>query len=141
MSPMVVMAPRLSIACSTSGGSETFSILNEVTSMPYFAVVPGLIAAAARCQSRCSAQRRRARAILALAMASVKTDDLRAHHIRELVEAEVIVGAGHFFQEQRRVDDLEVVLAERRMHDAEVGVAHHDRVGRAPICCRRRCGW
>ena len=61
-------------------------------------------------------------------------DDPRAHRVGELVETEVLVGAGDFLQEQLRVHDLEVERAERpSAHDAEVGIPHHDGVGRAPL--------
>ena len=61
-------------------------------------------------------------------------DDARAHRVGELVEAEVVVGAGDFLQEALRLDHLEVVGAEgAQADDAEVLVAHHDRVRRAPL--------
>ena len=40
---MAVMLDRLSIASSTSGGTDTFSRTKLVISMPYLAVVTGLI--------------------------------------------------------------------------------------------------
>jgi len=39
--PTADMLERLSIACSTSGGSETFSTMKLVISNPYFAVTTG----------------------------------------------------------------------------------------------------
>ena len=45
-----------------------------------------------------------------------------------------MVGAGHFLQELRRIDDAEVVGAERaHADDAEVLVAHHHGIRRAPL--------
>ena len=35
--PTAAMLERLSIACSTSGGTDTFSTMKLVSSMPYFA--------------------------------------------------------------------------------------------------------
>ena len=40
---MAVMLERLSIAASTSGGTDTFSTMKLVISRPYFAVTAGLI--------------------------------------------------------------------------------------------------
>ena len=37
------MAARLSIASSTSGGTDTFSTTNAGTSIPYLALITGLI--------------------------------------------------------------------------------------------------
>ena len=37
------MLERLSIACSTSGGTDTFSTMKLAISMPYFAAITGLI--------------------------------------------------------------------------------------------------
>ena len=63
-----------------------------------------------------------------------QADDARAHGVAELVEPEVVIGAGDLAQERRRADDLEVVGAERAdAHDAEVVVAQHHRVRRAPL--------
>ena len=46
----------------------------------------------------------------------------------------MVVGAGDFLEELLRVDDLEVVGSERaQAHDPEVLIAHHHRVGRAPL--------
>ena len=41
--PTAAMLERLSMACSTSGGTETFSTMKLVISRPYFAVTAGLI--------------------------------------------------------------------------------------------------
>ncbi len=61
-------------------------------------------------------------------------DDARAHRVGELVEAEVLIRAGHFLQEELRVDDPEVVGPERAdADDPEIVVAHHDRVRGAPL--------
>ena len=68
-------------------------------------------------------------------------DEPRPHRVGELVEPEMLVGAGHFLQELRRLDDAEVVRAERAdADDAEVLIAHHDRVGRAPLVAREQPG-
>ena len=40
---MAAMLLRLSIACSTSGGTDMFSTMKLVISIPYFAVVCGLM--------------------------------------------------------------------------------------------------
>ena len=46
----------------------------------------------------------------------------------------MIVGAGDFLQELLHVDDAEIVGAERAQpDDAEILVAHHHRIGRAPL--------
>ena len=46
----------------------------------------------------------------------------------------MIVGAGDFLQELLRVDDAEIVGAVgAQPHDAEIRVAHHHRIGRAPL--------
>ena len=52
-----------------------------------------------------------------------------------------MVGAGDFLQEPLDVDDAEVVGAEGADPDhAEVGVAHHHRVGRAPLVAGEQPG-
>ena len=61
-------------------------------------------------------------------------DDPRAHRVVEFVEPEMIVGARDFLQELLHVDDAEIVRAVgAQAHDAEVLVAHHHRIGRAPL--------
>ena len=46
----------------------------------------------------------------------------------------MVVGAGDLLQELLQVDDAEVVGAVRaQAHDAEIRVAHHHRIGRAPL--------
>ena len=40
---MAAMLERLSIASSTSGGTDTFSTMNDAISMPYLAAVSGLM--------------------------------------------------------------------------------------------------
>ena len=63
-----------------------------------------------------------------------EADDARAHGVGELVEPEVVVGAGHLAQERLGLDDLEVVGAEgANPYHAEVGVTQHDGIGRAPL--------
>jgi hypothetical protein len=37
------MLERLSIACSTSGGTDTFSMMKLASAIPYFASTTGLI--------------------------------------------------------------------------------------------------
>ena len=64
-------------------------------------------------------------------------DDPRAHGVGELVEPEMVVGAGDLPQEELRVHDTEIESAVGpHPHDAEVGVAHHDRDWPCPTCCR-----
>ena len=60
--------------------------------------------------------------------------DPRPHGVGELVEPEILIRSGNFFQEQLRIDDVEIVGAEgARPDDAEVFVAHHDRIGGSPL--------
>src|SRR5687768_669591 len=62
------------------------------------------------------------------------THETRAHRVGKLIEAEMMVGARHFLQEPRRIGDAEVVGAERPdPDDAEVLVAHHHWIRRAPF--------
>jgi hypothetical protein len=64
----------------------------------------------------------------------VNTHDARAHGVEEFIEAEVIVRARDFLQEHFHVHDLEVERAEGpRAHDAEILIAHHDGIARAPL--------
>jgi hypothetical protein len=101
------MLDRLSMACSTSGGTETFSTMKL------------------RGRQRVAED----------------ADDARAHRVGELIEAEVVIGAGDLAQEQLGVDDLEVVRPERpRPDDAEIIVAHHHRIGGAPLVPREQAG-
>ena len=66
-------------------------------------------------------------------------DDARAHHVGELVEPEMIVRARDFLQELRRIDDAEIVCPERaHPDDAEILVAHHHRIRRAPLVAREQ---
>ncbi|MEZ5285992.1 MAG: hypothetical protein R2712_14520 [Vicinamibacterales bacterium] len=66
-------------------------------------------------------------------------DDARAHRIAELVQPEVVVRSRHFAQERLRLDDAEVVGAERaHAHDAEVGVAEHEGIGGPPLVAREQ---
>jgi hypothetical protein len=68
-------------------------------------------------------------------------DDARAHRVGELVEPEVVVGARHFLEEQLRLGDAEIVGPERaHADDAEVVVAHHHRVGGAPLVAGEQAG-
>src|SRR4029453_4822318 len=61
-------------------------------------------------------------------------DDAGAHGIAELIETEMVVGAGDFLQKPRDVDDPKVVGPERaEADDAEVLVADHHWIGRAPL--------
>ena len=129
------MLERLSIACSTSGGTDTFSTMKLVISRPYLAI------------DRRVDERQQRLAQLGVARGDVEhrnlrrrdrvgedADDARAHRVGELVEPEVVVRAGDLAQERLRLDDLEVVGAERaHAHDAEVVVAQHHRVRRAPL--------
>ena len=41
--PIAAMLERLSIACSTSGGTDTFSTMKLVISRPYLATIAGLM--------------------------------------------------------------------------------------------------
>ncbi len=104
-------------------------------SMPYFAATTGLMSgrsaspelgvAAGHVEHRDRRRRQRV---------GEDADDARTHGVRELVEPEVVVRPGHLFQEQLRLRDSEVVRAERPdADDAEIVVAHHHRVGRAPL--------
>ena len=61
-------------------------------------------------------------------------DDAGPHGVGELLEPEVLIRPRHFLEEQLRIHDAKVVRPERtRPDDAEIFVAHHDRVGRAPL--------
>ena len=67
------------------------------------------------------------------------THDARAHGVGKLIQAKVLVGARHFFQEQRRLHDAKVVRAKgANAHHAKVGVAHRHWVGRAPFVAREQ---
>ena len=135
--PTAAMLDRLSIACSTSGGTETFSTMKLAICRPYFARTTGLMSgSSASPSSRVARRDVEHRHLRRRQRVAEDADDARAHRVGELVEPEVLVRAGHFLQEQLRVDDLEVVGAERaRADDPEVLVAHHDRVARCPTCC------
>ena len=46
----------------------------------------------------------------------------------------MLVGARHFLQEQRRIDNAEIIGAESpQPHHAKVRVPHHHRIGRTPL--------
>ncbi|MNM71060.1 hypothetical protein D3C81_827130 [compost metagenome] len=61
-------------------------------------------------------------------------DDARTHGVGELIQTEILVGASDFLEELRRINNAEIVGAERtQAHHAEIGVAHHHRVGCAPL--------
>ena len=67
------------------------------------------------------------------------TDEPRAHDVRELVQPEMVVRAGHFLQELCGLDNPEVVGAKSaHTNDAEILVADHDRVRRAPLVAREQ---
>ena len=136
--PTAAMLDRLSIASSTSCGTDTFSTMKLVIARPYFAPTTGLMIGSSASPS--SEYR--------VATSSTGTCDCgeglaehahhaRAHGVGEFVEAEVLVRAGHLPEEQLRLDDLEVEGAVRaQSHDAEVLVAGHDRDSPCPTCCR-----
>ena len=66
-------------------------------------------------------------------------DDARAHGVGKLVDAEVLVRARHFLEEQRGLHDAEVVGAEGAdAHHAKVLVAHQHGVGGAPLVAREQ---
>jgi hypothetical protein len=60
-----------------------------------------------------SARPRRAPALAAGQRVAEHADDARPHRVGELVEPEMLVGAGHFLQELRTSTIAEVVGAER----------------------------
>jgi hypothetical protein len=136
------MLERLSIACSTSGGTETFSTMN----VGHLEAVLGA--------DRGIDERQQRLAQLAVARGNVErrnlrrrervgehAHDARAHGVVELVEPEVVVGARDLLEELLDVDDAEVVRAVRaQAHDAEVVVAHHHRVRRAPLVAGEQRG-
>jgi len=65
----------------------------------------------------------------------------RTHGIGELVEPEMLIRAGDFFEENRRINDFEIEGAEGpQPDDAEVRVAHHDRVRSAPFVAGEKTG-
>ena len=126
---------RLSIASSTSGGSEMFSMMN-------FGI--------------CDAERRRARRSSTPASclpisswlrgqvqhrhlrgrqgAAEASDDQLPQELLHLLGAELRVGADQLAQQPVRVGDPQRVCAERpQPHHAELGVAEHDRVLGAPL--------
>src|SRR3954469_16359213 len=65
--------------------------------------------------------------------------DARSHRVGELVEPEILVGAGNLLEEQFRSHDAEVVGAEgAHAHDPEILVAHHDRICGPPFVAREQ---
>ena len=68
-------------------------------------------------------------------------DNARAHGVVELIQAEVLIGARHFFQEFGRIHDAEIVGAKStHAHHAKILVAHHHRVGCTPFIARKQAG-
>ena len=71
------MDERLSIAASTSGGRLTFSTTKVANSMPYFAVVTGLISGSSAPPSSLYCVATSSTGIFACASASLKSDTIR----------------------------------------------------------------
>ena len=68
-------------------------------------------------------------------------DDAGAHRFGEFIEPEIAVGAGDFLQHQLRIADPEIVGAESaHAHDAEILIAHHDRIRGAPFVAGEEAG-
>ncbi|OPZ11062.1 MAG: hypothetical protein BWZ07_02267 [Alphaproteobacteria bacterium ADurb.BinA280] len=66
-------------------------------------------------------------------------DQTRTHGVGELVKAEVLIGTRHFLEKLGRFDDAEIIGTKRpQTHHAEVGVAHHHRIRRAPLVAREQ---
>ncbi len=132
---MAPMLERLSMACSTSGGTETFSSTKLVTSMPYFSTIAGLMICTSALAQVAIARGHVQHRHLGLGQGlGEDADDARAHGVGKLVDAEVLVRARHFLEEQRGLHDAEVVGAEGAdAHHAKVLVAHQHGVGGAHL--------
>ena len=63
--------------------------------------------------------------------------DARTHRVLEFVQPEMLVGTRHFLQEQRRINNAEIISTKGpQPHHAKIRVPHHHRIGRAPLVSR-----
>src|ERR1700682_964640 len=109
---MAVMLAPLSITCSTSGGTDTFSTTRLVISIPYFSASAGLMSgrSASPHSVNCVATfGTRTRNVAVGQCAGEDTHDARPHRARKIVQTEVIVGPGHLAQKTQGIAHAKIV--------------------------------
>ena len=133
--PSTPICDRLSSAASTSGGSEMFSTKNCVSVMPIFASLGADPLQRELAHLLVVARPGRASGSWPTPSASTNRDTIALRNCADdLVRLERRVGGDQFLEERAGVGDLERVGAERPQPDrAELRVAEHDRVLRAPL--------